>query len=101
MNLGIVGRQLFSRRVGRHQAFNHSGNVATAALAGLAGYLIDPAAVLWIVALVALASGRDDPDGRHRSPARPWMRGRPHDGWMAACSLSCARASADAARQAP
>jgi MFS family permease len=55
ISLGIVGRKMFTRRVGRNEAFNHAGNVTTAIVAGVAGYLIDPSAVLWIVAGLAVA----------------------------------------------
>jgi len=34
ISLGIVGRGLFSRRVGRNEAFNHAGNAVTAIVAG-------------------------------------------------------------------
>jgi Na+/H+ antiporter NhaD/arsenite permease-like protein len=56
ISLGIVGRQAFTGRVGRNEAFNHAGNVFTAIVAGLAGYLIAPGAVLWLVALLAAMS---------------------------------------------
>jgi MFS family permease len=56
ISLGIVGRKMFTHRVGRNEAFAHGGNVVTAIAAGIAGYLIDPSAVLWIVAGLALAS---------------------------------------------
>jgi MFS family permease len=56
ISLGIVGRKLFPRRVGRNEAFNHAGNAVTAIVAGLAGYFIAPAAVLWLIAALALAS---------------------------------------------
>jgi MFS family permease len=55
ISLGIVGREMFTHRVGRNEAFSHAGNVVTAIAAGVAGYLIDPSAVLWIVAGLALA----------------------------------------------
>jgi Na+/H+ antiporter NhaD/arsenite permease-like protein len=75
--------------VGRNEAFNHAGNVFTALVAGLAGYLIAPAAVLWLVALLAtmsayaalsinaneidhsLARGLDANDGGHAFRKRP------------------------------
>jgi MFS family permease len=84
ISLGIVGRHAFTGRVGRNEASNHAGNVFTAIVAGLAGYLIAPAAVLWLVALLAamsacaalsinggeidhsLARGLDDNDDKHR-----------------------------------
>lgn len=56
ISLGIVGRGLFTRRVGRNEAFNHAGNAVTAIVAGLAGYFIVPGAVLWLIAVLALAS---------------------------------------------
>jgi MFS family permease len=56
ISLGIVGERAFTRRIGRNESFNHAGNVVTALLAGLAGYFVAQVAVLWIVALLALAS---------------------------------------------
>jgi MFS family permease len=56
ISLGIVGRKMFTHRIGRNEAFNHGGNAVTAIAAGIAGYLIDPSAVLWIIAGLALAS---------------------------------------------
>jgi MFS family permease len=55
ISLGIVGRARFTARIGRNEAFNHAGNVVTAIAAGIAGWLIAPSAVLWIVAALALA----------------------------------------------
>jgi MFS family permease len=55
ISLGIVGRARFTGRVGRNEAFNHGGNVITALAAGLAGTLLAPGAVLWLVALLAAA----------------------------------------------
>jgi MFS family permease len=56
ISLGIFGRSMFSRRVGRNEAFNHFGNATAAIAAGFAGYLIAPVAVLWVVVALALAS---------------------------------------------
>jgi MFS family permease len=56
VSLGIFGREIFSRRIGRNEAFNHLGNAVTAIVAGIAGYLIAPVAVLWVVVVLALAS---------------------------------------------
>ncbi len=56
ISLGIVGREAFTRRVGRNEAWNHAGNAVTAIAAGVAGYLIAPSAVLWIAAALAAAS---------------------------------------------
>lgn len=49
ISLSIFGRAVFSRRIGRNEAFNHLGNTAIAIVAGVAGYLIAPVAVLWVV----------------------------------------------------
>jgi MFS family permease len=56
ISLGIVGPEAFTRRVGRNEAFNHAGNAFTAIAAGLAGRLLTPRAVLWLIALLAIAS---------------------------------------------
>ncbi len=56
ISLGIVGRKLFTERVGRNQAWNHAGNVASAVCAGLAGYFLAQSAVLWIIAFFSAAS---------------------------------------------
>src|SRR5712671_1490630 len=42
ISLGIVGREMFTHRVGRNEAYNHAGNVVSALAAGVAGYLINP-----------------------------------------------------------
>lgn len=56
ISLGIVGRKAFTSRNGRNQAWNHAGNVVTAIASGVAGYLIAPVAVLWIIATLCAAS---------------------------------------------
>jgi MFS family permease len=56
ISLGLVGRAAFTHRIGRNESFNHGGNVATAVLAGVGGYLFAPVAMLWIVAILAVAS---------------------------------------------
>lgn len=56
ISLGIVGPELFTRRVGRNEAFNHAGNAFTAITAGVAGWLLAPRAVLWLVAALAATS---------------------------------------------
>jgi MFS family permease len=56
ISLGIVGPQLFTRRVGRNEAFNHAGNAFTAIAAGVAGWVLAPRAVLWLVAALAATS---------------------------------------------
>jgi MFS family permease len=56
LSLGLVGRAAYSARVGRNQAYNHAGNVVTAALSGVAGWLINPVAVLWAVTAFSVGS---------------------------------------------
>ena len=56
ISLGLVGRAAFTRRIGRNESYNHAGNVVTAILAGAGGYLLAPVAMLWIVAILAIAS---------------------------------------------
>lgn len=56
ISLGLIGRRLFTRRIGRNEAFNHAGNAAIAILSGLAGSFVAPSAVLWLVAALALGS---------------------------------------------
>ncbi len=56
ISLGIFGRKKLTHRIGRNEAFNHAGNVATAAVAGVAGYVFSPSAVLWVVAILAALS---------------------------------------------
>ena len=56
ITLGIVGQQAFARRTGRNEAWNHAGNLFTAALAGFFGSMVKAVAVLWGIAGLALAS---------------------------------------------
>ena len=55
MTLGLVGPRRFAARMGRNEAFNHGGNVAAAALAGLAGYALGREWIFYLVAAIALA----------------------------------------------
>lgn len=56
ITLGLVGPQRFAARMGRNEAFNHGGNVAAAALAGLAGFYLGREWIFYLVAAIALAS---------------------------------------------
>jgi MFS family permease len=56
LTLGLVGRAAMPRRTGRNEAFNHGGNVAAAALAGLSTYLFGYGAIFFLVAGMAAAS---------------------------------------------
>lgn len=56
ITLGLVGPALFSRRVGRNEAFNHLGNAASAAIAGTTAYFFGPIVVFWLMAVLAVFS---------------------------------------------
>ena len=56
ITLGIVGRQMFAIRIGRNEVFNHAGNVATALLAGIVGYLLGQEWIFYLVAIIGGAS---------------------------------------------
>ncbi len=56
ITLGIVGQQTFAIRIGRNEVFNHAGNVATALLAGIVGYLLGQEWIFYLVAIIAGAS---------------------------------------------
>lgn len=56
VSLGIVGLNAFAWRIGRNEAFNHAGNAAAAAIAGLSAYFYGPVTVFWLLAAMALAS---------------------------------------------
>jgi MFS family permease len=55
ITLGIVGHRFLDRRIGRNETFNHAGNVAAAALAGLLGYTLGREWIFYLVALMAIA----------------------------------------------
>lgn len=56
MTLGLVGPKMFASRMGRNEAFNHTGNVAAAALAGILGHLFGVEAIFFLVTAIAIAS---------------------------------------------
>ena len=56
ITLGLVGPKLFSRRIGRNEGFNHAGNAASAATAGVLAYFFGPIVVFWIMAALAVGS---------------------------------------------
>jgi len=69
ITLGLVGQARFNSQNGRNQAFNHAGNLAGAAIAGLLGWHFGYAAVFWlaagfavltIVAVLAIPAGHID-----------------------------------------
>jgi MFS family permease len=56
VTLGLVHQRGFAHQLGRNQAYNHAGNVAAAALAGLSGYLFGFGAVFVVLAVTAAFS---------------------------------------------
>ena len=56
ISLGVVGPKLFSKRVGRNEAFNHAGNAVSAAIAGATAYWFGPIVVFWLMAGLAVLS---------------------------------------------
>jgi MFS family permease len=56
ISLGTVGRQAFSRRIGRNESFNHAGNAFAAVAAGASAYIWGPTVVFYLLAAMALAS---------------------------------------------
>jgi MFS family permease len=50
ITLGLVGQARFNSQNGRNQAYNHAGNLAGAAIAGLLGWHFGFAAVFWLAA---------------------------------------------------
>jgi MFS family permease len=50
ITLGVVGQARFIGQNGRNQAYNHAGNMAGAASAGLLGWHFGYAAVVWLAA---------------------------------------------------
>jgi MFS family permease len=50
ITLGVVGQARFIGQNGRNQAYNHAGNMAGSALAGLLGWHFGYAAVVWLAA---------------------------------------------------
>jgi MFS family permease len=56
VSLGVVGPQIFAKRIGRNETFNHAGNATAAAIAGLAAYLFGPTIVFYLLAAMSVAS---------------------------------------------
>lgn len=56
ISLGLVGPQQFDHRIGRNEAFNHSGNVAAASLSGLVSKFFSIAGIFNVIALLGLSS---------------------------------------------
>jgi len=56
ITLGLFGPKLFSKRVGRNEAFNHAGNAVSAALAGALAWKFGPVVVFWLMGGLTVAS---------------------------------------------
>jgi Major Facilitator Superfamily len=56
VTLGAVGRQAFSKRIGRNESFNHAGNAFAALTAGASAYIWGPIVVFYLLAAMALGS---------------------------------------------
>jgi len=56
ISLGLFGPKLFSKRVGRNEAFNHAGNAVSAALAGALAWKFGPVVVFWLMGGLTVAS---------------------------------------------
>src|ERR1700742_4840510 len=56
VSLGIVGHRAFTWRIGRNESFNHAGNAAAAAIAGISAFLFGPSVVFYLLAAMSLAS---------------------------------------------
>jgi MFS family permease len=48
VTLGAVGRQAFSKRIGRNESLNHAGNAVAAAAAGASAYMWGPTVVFFL-----------------------------------------------------
>ena len=56
ITLGLFGPKLFSKRVGRNEAFNHAGNAVSAGLAGALAWKFGPVVVFWLMGGLTVAS---------------------------------------------
>jgi MFS family permease len=56
ITLGLVHQHGFAHQLGRNEAFNHSGNVVAAVLAGISGYFFGLGAVFVILSIMAVFS---------------------------------------------
>jgi MFS family permease len=56
VTLGAVGRQAFSKRIGRNESFNHAGNAFAALTAAASAYIWGPVVVFYLLAAMAFGS---------------------------------------------
>lgn len=93
ITLGLVGRNVLDRRIGRNETFNHAGNVFAALLAGLIGYYVSPKGIFVLLAVMSLVSSvtiwqirEDDIDhelARGDSEVEGEFSGHKSSGWRA------------------
>ncbi|WP_428374896.1 MFS transporter [Lichenicoccus sp.] len=75
VTLGLYARRQLARRIGRNSAFDHAGNVAIAAAAGLVGYLFTQRAVFLMVPAFAVLAAIAMLSIPHRAIDRDRARG--------------------------
>lgn len=56
ITLGLVGRERFPKRISLNETWAHAGNVITAGIVGLAGYLLGLEWIIYFVIIFAFAS---------------------------------------------
>lgn len=56
VSLGLVGQERIEKRIGRNEAFNHTGNTAVAIIAGLVGQFAGRQWIFYIFAILCLAT---------------------------------------------
>ncbi|WGR74522.1 MULTISPECIES: MFS transporter [unclassified Bradyrhizobium] len=56
VSLGTAGHRAFTARIGRNETFNHAGNAAAAAIAGIGAYQFGSTIVFYLLAFMSLAS---------------------------------------------
>ena len=56
ISLGLVGPEHLEKRIGRNEAFNHTGNVASATVAGLLGQFIGLEWIFYLFAVLCVAT---------------------------------------------
>ena len=54
VSLGLVGYRRLAVRLGRNHSYDSAGNIASAGLMGLVGYLLSTRAIFWVTALLAI-----------------------------------------------
>jgi len=79
LTLGLAGRKHFAKQYGRNQAANHAGNIAAAALSGVAGWWLGIAYVFLLAALLGVGCIASVLMIPARAVHRHYARGLPHE----------------------